>query len=88
MSSRRTRRVLPVLALSLTLSLTAVGTTNADEAPDRNAPSSANPAAGPAPVDPAAPAATLQTAPFTAGKSCTHVPAGTHPEAPEAVRRA
>ncbi|GHG36406.1 hypothetical protein GCM10018777_61380 [Streptomyces albogriseolus] len=85
MPSRRTRRLLPVLALSLTLSLTAVGTTNAGEAPDRDAPSSANPATGPAQVDPAAPAATLQTTAFTAGKSCTRVPAGTHPEAPEAV---
>ncbi|MFF5608202.1 hypothetical protein ACFY65_17780 [Streptomyces cellulosae] len=88
MSSRRTRRVLPVLALSLTLSLTAVGTTNAGEAPDRTAPGSATatPASGSAPVDPAAPAALLRTAPFTGARSCTPVPAGTHPSVPEAAR--
>ncbi|WP_240810897.1 NucA/NucB deoxyribonuclease domain-containing protein [Streptomyces tendae] len=85
MSSRRTRRVLPVLALSLTLSLTAVGTANASEAPDRDASGSASPAVVPAPVDPAAPAATLQTAPFTAGESCASVLGGTHPAAPEAA---
>jgi hypothetical protein len=80
--------VLTALTLLLTTAVTShaaeqttVGTAVADEAPDRTASSSASPT----PVDPAAPAATLQTAPFTAGKSCTHVPAGTHPAAPDAV---
>ncbi|MER5887235.1 hypothetical protein ABT160_25720 [Streptomyces sp. NPDC001941] len=82
MSARRIRVVLFPLALSLTLALTAAGTSSADEAHGRDASGSTSPA----PVDPAAPAAILRTAPFTAGDTCTDVPAGARTATHDAVR--
>lgn len=88
MSSPRTRRALPALAtLALALTLTATGTAAAFD--DRPAPAP-EPVAGtasraPAPVDPAAPAATLQTTAFTVARSCSPLPAAARAEVHHAV---
>ncbi|MET8507478.1 hypothetical protein ABZV60_22890 [Streptomyces sp. NPDC004787] len=85
MSSRRSGRAWPVLALCLALALTTAGTAEAHETPERTASGHASGSISANAHDPAAPVATLRATPFTARQSCAPLPDGAHPEAPDAA---